>query len=47
MTDQTIVSEDDQETPMGQTGNALAIVSTELIFVFVFVGPLGTLRDKK
>ena len=31
MNDQTIVSEDDQETPMGQTGNALAIVSTELM----------------
>ena len=31
MTDQTIVSEDDQQTPMGQTGNALAIVSTELM----------------
>ena len=31
MTDQTIVSEDNQETPMGQTGNALAIVSTELM----------------
>ena len=31
MTDQTTVSEDDQQTPMGQTGNALAIVSAELM----------------